>query len=162
MGQIRHLGAVQVEVAPVALRSKSSYEAGVEVTIGQRKNRRLKMPLTWIDVFDGHGGEKASQFCADWLSSYVRNEESYPIDLGYSMKTAFTAIDEDFIATGHPVFVYDPEYRRAWDGITKRALQDMHAHHLTSNEESCLQVDDKRYKNTQIIEPTKQTMILLS
>jgi hypothetical protein len=38
----------------------------------------------------------------NFVSSYVRNEESYPIDLGYSMKTAFTAIDEDFIATGHP------------------------------------------------------------
>ena len=60
------------------------------------------MPLTWLGVFDGHGGEKASQFCADWLSSYVRNEDSFPYDLGYSMKNAFTAIDEDFITTGNP------------------------------------------------------------
>ncbi|KAG7369375.1 protein phosphatase 2C [Nitzschia inconspicua] len=108
---IEDMGAVQVEVSPVALRAQSStQEAGVEVTFGgqlgqqqqQRKNRRLKMPLTWLGVFDGHGGDKASQFCADWLSSYVRNEESYPFDLGYSMKNAFTAIDEDFVATGHP------------------------------------------------------------
>jgi protein phosphatase 1L len=99
---IEDMGAVQVEVSPVALRSQSSFEAGVEVTFGQRKNRRLKMPLTWLGVFDGHGGDKASQFCADWLSSYVRNEESYPFDLGYSMKNAFSAIDEDFVATGHP------------------------------------------------------------
>jgi protein phosphatase 1L len=96
------MGAVQVEVSPVAVRSQSSDEAGVEVTFGNRKNRRLKMPLTWLGIFDGHGGEKAAQFCADWMSSYVRNEESYPFDLGYSMKNAFTAVDEDFIATGHP------------------------------------------------------------
>ena len=96
------MGAVQVEVSPVAVKSQNNDDAGVEVTFGNRKNRRLKMPLTWLGVFDGHGGEKASQFCADWLSSYVRNEESYPFDLGYAMKNAFTAIDEDFIATGYP------------------------------------------------------------
>lgn len=99
---IEDMGAVQVEISPAPLKSQPSFEAGVEVTFGQRKNRRLKMPLTWLGIFDGHGGDKASQFCSDWLSSYVRNEESYPFDLGYSMKKAFTAIDEDFVATGHP------------------------------------------------------------
>lgn len=99
---IEDMGAVQVEVSPVPLKSQSKNEAGVEVTYGQRKNRRLKMPLTWLGVFDGHGGDKASQFCSDWMSSYVRNEESYPFDLGYAMKNAFTSIDEDFVATGHP------------------------------------------------------------
>lgn len=99
---IEDLGAVQVEVSPKSVRSQSSSEAGVEVTFGSRTNRRLKMPLTWFGVFDGHGGDKASQFCADWMSSYVRNEESYPFDLGYSMKNAFTAVDEDFIGTGLP------------------------------------------------------------
>jgi len=99
---IEDLGAVQVEISPKSVRSQSSSEAGVEVTFGSRTNRRLKMPLTWFGVFDGHGGDKASQFCADWMSSYVRNEESYPFDLGYSMKNAFTAVDEDFIGTGLP------------------------------------------------------------
>mmetsp|Transcript_44630 Transcript_44630/g.108212 ORF Transcript_44630/g.108212 Transcript_44630/m.108212 type:complete len:578 (-) Transcript_44630:2624-4357(-) len=100
---IEDMGAVQVEVSPAVSRPESQAEAGVEVTYGQqRQNRRLKMPLTWVGCFDGHGGEKAAQFCADWMSSYVRNEETYPFDLGYSMKNAFTAIDEDFVATGHP------------------------------------------------------------
>ena len=112
------MGAVQVEVSPAALKSSQTNNqnndagggAGVEVTFGkeqekqqqQRKNRRLKMPLTWLGIFDGHGGDKASQYCSDWLSSYVRNEESYPFDLGYAMKNAFTSIDDDFVATGQP------------------------------------------------------------
>ena len=86
---IEDMGAVQVEVSPTTTGK------------GDPKTRRLRMPLTWFGVFDGHGGEKASQFCADWLSSYVRNEDSFPYDLGYSMKNAFTAIDEDFITTGN-------------------------------------------------------------
>lgn len=98
---IEDMGAVQVEVSPVAVKDPNE-EIGVEVTFGQRKNRRLKMPLTWLGVFDGHGGDKASQFCADWLSSYVRNEESFPFDLGYAMKNAYTNIDDDFLATGNP------------------------------------------------------------
>jgi len=97
---IEDMGAVQVEVSPIPNKNKT--ENGVEVTVGQRKNRRLKMPLTWLGVYDGHGGDKASQFCSDWMSSYVRNEESYPFDLGYAMKNAFTSIDEDFVATGQP------------------------------------------------------------
>jgi len=99
---IEDMGAVQVEVSPVPMNSQNKNEAGVEVTFGQRKNRRLKMPLTWMGIFDGHGGDKASQFCSDWMSSYVRNEESYPFDLGYAMKSAFTSVDEDFVATGQP------------------------------------------------------------
>jgi len=99
---VEDMGAVQVEISPVAVRSQSQTDAGVEVTFGNRKNRRLKMPLTWVGVYDGHGGEKASQYCADWLSSYVRNEEAYPFDLGYAMKNAYNSIDEDFVATGNP------------------------------------------------------------
>mmetsp|Transcript_1335 Transcript_1335/g.1452 ORF Transcript_1335/g.1452 Transcript_1335/m.1452 type:complete len:336 (+) Transcript_1335:1-1008(+) len=115
---IEDMGAVQVEVSPVPVpptsnqnnKNENENGAGVEVTFGssnqqhpqQRKNRRLKMPLTWLGVFDGHGGDKASQYCSDWLSSYVRNEESFPFDLGYAMKNAFTSIDEDFVATGQP------------------------------------------------------------
>mmetsp|Transcript_9535 Transcript_9535/g.23136 ORF Transcript_9535/g.23136 Transcript_9535/m.23136 type:complete len:531 (-) Transcript_9535:143-1735(-) len=99
---IEDMGAVQVEVSPIPLKSQNKNDDGVEVAFGQRKNRRLKMPLTWVGVYDGHGGDKASQFCSDWMSSYVKNEESYPFDLGYAMKNAFTSIDEDFVATGHP------------------------------------------------------------
>jgi len=91
------LDAVQVEVSPVAVRSNSE---DVEVTYGPKKTRRLTMPLSFFGVYDGHGGDKASQFCADWMSAYVRNDESYPYDLGYSMKNAFTTIDEDFVGTG--------------------------------------------------------------
>jgi len=106
---IEDMGAVQVEVTPVAVRNPNNNnnnnnddDNGVEVTFGQRQNRRLKMPLTFVGVYDGHGGDKASQFCADWMSSYVRNEDAFPFDLGYAMKNAFTSIDEDFLATGHP------------------------------------------------------------
>ena len=88
------------------LKSYNKNEAGVEVTFGQRKNWRLKMPLTWLGVYDAHGGDKASQFCFDWMSSYVQNKESYPFDLGYAMKNAFTSIDEDFVATPTPINLF--------------------------------------------------------
>lgn len=94
---IEDLDAVQVEVSPVAVRSHTQ---DVEVTYGPRRARRLTMPLTLFGVYDGHGGDKASQFCADWMSAYIRHDESYPYDLGYSMKNAFTSIDDDFVGTG--------------------------------------------------------------
>jgi Protein phosphatase 2C len=97
---VEDLGSVQVEVSAVAVRNGG---ASVEVTYGEeKKSTRLKMPLTWLAVFDGHGGDKASQYCADWLSSYVRNEDCFPFDLGFAMKKAFTNIDEDFVHTGYP------------------------------------------------------------
>jgi serine/threonine protein phosphatase PrpC len=99
---IEDLGAVQVEISPVATRNNQSDE-GVEVMHNPgRKNKRVKMPVTWFGIFDGHGGDKASQYCADWLSSYAKNEEAFPHDLGYAMKNAFTAIDDDFVGTGYP------------------------------------------------------------
>lgn len=97
---VEDLDAVQVEVSPVAVGSHT--EGSVEVTFGPRRSRRLTMPLTFFGVFDGHGGDKAAQYCADWLTAYIRNEDSYPYDLGYAMKNAITRIDEDFVATGYP------------------------------------------------------------
>jgi len=92
------MGSVQVEVSPINIRNGGD----VEVMYSQKRNRRLKMPLSWFGVFDGHGGDKASQYCVDWLSSYVRHDESFPYDLGFAMKKSFTAIDDDFIGTGYP------------------------------------------------------------
>ena len=92
------MGSVQVEVSPIAVKNGGD----VEVAYTQRRNRRLKMPLSWFSIFDGHGGDKASQYCSDWLSSFVRHDTSFPYDLGFSMKRAFAAIDKDFIGTGHP------------------------------------------------------------
>jgi len=94
---VEDLGSVQVEVSPVAVKTGGD----IEVTY-KHKNRRLKMPLSWLAVFDGHGGDKASQFSADWLSSYVRQDESFPYDLGYSMKKSYARADEDFVGTTHP------------------------------------------------------------
>lgn len=91
------MGAVQVEVSPIATMPTNN-----STEVATRNNRRLKMPLTWVGVFDGHGGYKASQFCADWMSSYVKNEQSYPYDLGFAMKNAFCNADDDFVNTGHP------------------------------------------------------------
>jgi protein phosphatase 1L len=96
---IEDLDAVQVEVSPVDVRSHTQ---AVEVTYGPRKARRMTMPLSLFGIFDGHGGDKASQFCADWMSAYIRNDESYPYDLGYSMKNAFTTVDKDVVNSGMP------------------------------------------------------------
>ena len=96
---IEDLDAVQVEVSPVAVKNDAQ---DVEVTYGPRKTKRITLPLSYFGIFDGHGGDKAAQFCADWLTAYIRNDKSYPYDLGYAMKTAFTTIDEDFVNTSYP------------------------------------------------------------
>merc|ERR1712032_1709058 len=59
---VEDLGSVQVEVSPV-MNGGPTAESGVEVTHVTRRQRRLKMPLTWLGIYDGHGGEKASQYC---------------------------------------------------------------------------------------------------
>jgi protein phosphatase 1L len=107
---LEDLDAVQVEVAPaVPDHHRHSNSGGnsnnnnpdhVEVTY--RGKRRITLPLTFCGVFDGHGGDHASQFCSDWMSSYLRNDENYPYDLGLAMKNAFNHVDDDFVATGQP------------------------------------------------------------
>ena len=111
---VEDLDAVQVEVSPVAVKSNTQ---DVEVTYGSKKSKRLTMPLTLFGIFDGHGGDKASQFCADWLSAYIRHDESYPYDLGYAMKNAFTAIDEDFVGTGQTGLMQGAKYGVAMDAV---------------------------------------------
>lgn len=65
--------------------------------IGKTQN----LPITWMAVFDGHGGAAASQFCSDWLSSYVRKNEYFPDRLGMAMETAFEKLDGDFVSSGN-------------------------------------------------------------
>jgi len=93
------MDAVQVEVSPVDVKT---HVQDVEVTYGPKRSQRLTMPLTFLGVFDGHGGSKAAQYCADWMSSYIRTDAAYPYDLGYSMKNAFLQADTDFVATTQP------------------------------------------------------------
>ena len=47
------------------------------------------------------GGEKASQYCVDWLSSYVRCHKMFPVDIVKSMQDEFYTIDSDFVRTGY-------------------------------------------------------------
>ena len=56
---------------------------------------------TLLGVFDGHGGATASQFCSDWISSYIRKDEKFPQNLADSMKSAFVKVDRDFVSSGH-------------------------------------------------------------
>lgn len=66
------------------------------------KNTENSKPISLIAVFDGHGGSAASQFCSDWISSYIRKRnEHFPENLGLAMKTAFTKVDSDFVGSGH-------------------------------------------------------------
>jgi len=67
----------------------------------QQQFMRKSMPMSWYAVFDGHGGEKASQYCVDWLSSYVRCQKMFPVNIVRSMQDAFTTIDSDFVRTGY-------------------------------------------------------------
>ena len=56
------------------------------------KSSKDSKPITWLSVFDGHGGAEASQFCSDWLSSYVRKDKEYPSNIANAMKSAFTKV----------------------------------------------------------------------
>ena len=58
-------------------------------------------PIALLGVFDGHGGAAASQFCSDWLSSYIRKDSNYPADIPAAMKSAFVTIDKDFVTSGY-------------------------------------------------------------
>jgi hypothetical protein len=62
--------------------------------IGSTSRSKDGSPITWLAVFDGHGGAAASQFCSDWLSSYVRKNEFFPNQLPLAMQTAFTKVWE--------------------------------------------------------------------
>ena len=60
-------------------------------SIGTKKED--KKPITLLAVFDGHGGSVASQFCSDWLSSYIRKKnEFFPHNLPMAMKFAFVKV----------------------------------------------------------------------
>lgn len=61
---------------------------------------RSSIPMTYFGVFDGHGGERSSQFCCDYLSSYIRHQAEFPVNLGLSMKQAFQSADNDFCRSG--------------------------------------------------------------
>mmetsp|Transcript_3676 Transcript_3676/g.5691 ORF Transcript_3676/g.5691 Transcript_3676/m.5691 type:complete len:660 (-) Transcript_3676:370-2349(-) len=69
-------------------------------TRGKASRDQEVVPMTWFAVFDGHGGERASQFCVDWLSSYVRHHQSFPSDMGTVLRDSFRSVDVDFVSTG--------------------------------------------------------------
>eukprot|EP00804_Cyclotella_cryptica_P017009 CCRYP_003261-RA/>CCRYP_003261-RA protein AED:0.32 eAED:0.32 QI:0/0.83/0.71/1/1/0.85/7/661/583 len=84
-------------------RGKRSYmeDRFVIEHIGTTSRSKDGSPITWLAVFDGHGGASASQFCSDWLSSYVRKNDFFPKQLPLAMQTAFTKIDSDFVSSGN-------------------------------------------------------------
>lgn len=51
-------------------------------------------------VFDGHAGSLASQFCSDWMTSYLHNNPYFQTDIPRALSSVFTSIDRDFVSTG--------------------------------------------------------------
>ena len=58
------------------------------------------IPLSLFAVFDGHGGSDASQYCCDWISSYLKYQIFLDHNLSSAMKSTFSKIDMDFVRTG--------------------------------------------------------------
>ena len=56
--------------------------------------------IYFFSSFDGHAGSLASQYCCDWISSYLTSDPSFPHDMCSAMKNSFAALDEDFLSTG--------------------------------------------------------------
>mmetsp|Transcript_33024 Transcript_33024/g.69508 ORF Transcript_33024/g.69508 Transcript_33024/m.69508 type:complete len:665 (+) Transcript_33024:203-2197(+) len=66
------------------------------------KHKENSKPMSLLAVFDGHGGSLVSQFCSDWISSYIRKKNvHFPGNLPLAMKTSFTKIDSDFVSSGY-------------------------------------------------------------
>lgn len=66
------------------------------------KDKKNTKPISLLAVFDGHGGSAASQFCSDWISSYIRKKnEHFPENLPLAMKSSFTKIDDDVVRSGY-------------------------------------------------------------
>ena len=64
-------------------------------------NKENSLPITLLAVFDGHGGSAASQFCSDWISSYIRKKnDNYPDNISLAVESAFIKIDSDFVSSG--------------------------------------------------------------
>lgn len=52
-------------------------------------------------VFDGHAGSLASQFCSDWMTSYLHNNPYFQTDIPRALVSAFSSIDRDFVLSGN-------------------------------------------------------------
>ena len=61
------------------------------------KENENSKPISLLAVFDGHGGSAASQFCSDWLSSYIRKKnEHFPGNIPHAVKSAFIKVSMSF------------------------------------------------------------------
>lgn len=60
----------------------------------------IQEPISIYGVFDGHAGARASQFCSDWFSSYLRRQNSFIDNIPEALKSTFANIDKDFMRTG--------------------------------------------------------------
>lgn len=92
-----------VDVSYWSHRGKRNYmeDRFVIEHVGSIRGNEQDMKLTLLAVFDGHGGSVASQFCSDWISSYIRKKnEHYPQNIPLAMKTAFIKVDKDFTLSG--------------------------------------------------------------
>jgi hypothetical protein len=57
------------------------------------KENENSKPISLLAVFDGHGGSAASQFCSDWLSSYIRKKnDHFPENIPQAVKSAFIKV----------------------------------------------------------------------
>jgi len=92
---VESIGTTQVPISPspvgVAAARKQTHKPQASTTV----------PLSWAGVFDGHGGDRASQYCSDCLLGYVKNQPHYPSDLPNALRSGFNTIDADFVNSGN-------------------------------------------------------------
>jgi serine/threonine protein phosphatase PrpC len=73
------------------------------------KENENSKPISLLAVFDGHGGSAASQFCSDWLSSYIRKKnDHFPDNIALAVKSAFTKVS---MLSGNRTASFLNEYR---------------------------------------------------
>ena len=63
-------------------------------------NHRSMTPISLFAIFDGHGGAEASQYCCDWLSSYLQYHLTFSESVSSSFKSTFHSMNVDFSSAG--------------------------------------------------------------
>lgn len=86
---------------------KGRISYGVAHTVGKRPYMEDKFTAELVlskhaedhclfGVFDGHGGDKAAQFCADNMPAYVKAHKSLLKDPEHALRSSFEKVDQAF------------------------------------------------------------------
>lgn len=84
----------------ISPRSTTDFDADCYALKTLERDLQVRESLSIFAVFDGHGGDQASQYCSDEVSSNLCEQETFLQDINSALKSTFQKMDEDFISSG--------------------------------------------------------------